>query len=60
MNPRYLCPILLWWLHPSIIRLAYPPDIIHVKRKVRTRRIILGKENPMLHHVTGRVGIARC
>jgi hypothetical protein len=60
MNPKYLRPILLWWWHLSIIHLAYPPDIIHIKRKVRSRRVILCKENPMLRHVTGRVRIARC
>jgi hypothetical protein len=60
INPKHLHPILLWWLHLSIIRLAYLPDIIHIKREVRSRRIILGKENPMLCHVIGRVGITKC
>jgi hypothetical protein len=40
--------------------LEYLPDIIHIKRKVRPRRIILGKESLMLCQVTGHVGIARC
>jgi hypothetical protein len=30
------------------------------QKKGRSRRIILGKENPMLRHVTGHVGIAKC
>jgi hypothetical protein len=60
MNPKHIRSILLWWLHHSIIHWVYPPDIIHIKRKVRSRRIILGKKNPMLCHVTGRVGIAKC
>jgi hypothetical protein len=45
MNPKHLRPILLWWLHLSIIRWAYQPDIIHIRKRVRSRGAVLRKES---------------
>jgi hypothetical protein len=56
----HLRPILLWWLHLSIIRLTYLPDIIHIRNRIRSRGAVLSKESLRHRQVTGRVGIARC
>jgi hypothetical protein len=34
------------------------PDIVHIRKRVRSRRAILRKENIMFHQVTDRVGTA--
>jgi hypothetical protein len=60
MNPKHLRPILLWWLHLNIIHRAYPPDIIHIRKRVRSRGAVLRKESLRHRQVTGHVGIVRC